>query len=87
MMKFVILLVLLSAAMLGVGLYRGWFRFGSERTVDTSKVTITVDTEKIHQDKDKAVGKAQGIEHQAEAEAVATVSKVKAPATRPATQP
>ena len=52
-MRFVIVLVLIIAGIAGLGLYRGWFQVTSDRGTDKSTVTLTVDKDKMQQDKQK----------------------------------
>ncbi len=59
MKKLVIGLVLIVAGVVGLGFYRGWIHFTSDRAADKPSVTVTVDEEKIQDDKNKAVGAAQ----------------------------
>ena len=76
-MRVLIIFVLILACVAGVGIYRGWFHVTSDRGADKSDVTLTVDKDKIHEDKEKAVGKVQGLGHQAEGQAVASTQPAK----------
>ncbi len=69
-MRFLIVLVLIVVGVASVGFYRGWFRVTSDSSADRSTVTVSVDKDKIQEDKQKAVGKAQDVGHQAKHEAV-----------------
>ena len=69
-MRFLIVLVLIAAAVAGFGFYRGWFHLSSDRAADKSNVTLTVDRDKIDQDKQKALEKGRDTGHQAKDEAV-----------------
>jgi len=62
-MRIAIVLVLILAGVAGLGLYRGWFHVTSDRDADKSKVTLTVDKDKMQEDKQKAVDKVQGVGH------------------------
>jgi hypothetical protein len=64
-MRFVIVLVLIIAGVACLGLCRGWFSFTSDRSADKSNVTLTVDKDKVQDDKQKAVGKVRDLGHQA----------------------
>ena len=79
-MRFLSMLVLIAVCVLAVGFYRGWFHFASNTAAGTSNVTLTVDNNKVQEDKNKVLGKAQELGHQAEA-------KSTAPATQPAPGP
>jgi len=57
-MRLLIVLILIVA---GLGLYRGWFRFTSNTSVDKPTVTVTVDKDKIQQDKNEAEKKVQDL--------------------------
>jgi len=62
-MRFVILVILIIGGVVGVGFYRGWFHVTSESPADKSSVTLTVDKDKIQQDKDHAREKVQDLKH------------------------
>ena len=59
MRNFVIGLVLILAGIVGLGLYRGYIRVSSDKAPDKPSVTVTVDKEKMQDDKNKAVEAAQ----------------------------
>jgi hypothetical protein len=73
MKNFVIGLALIVAGVVGLGFYRGWIHFTSDKVADKPSVTVTVDKGKIHDDKDKAVNAAQT----AKDKAMATTEKSK----------
>jgi hypothetical protein len=50
-------LVVLLAIIALVGVKRGWFQLGTDRDGDTTKMTVTVDQSKIHDDEAKAAAK------------------------------
>jgi len=60
-MRFVIVLVLIVAGVVGLGYYRGWFHFTSDNSADKPAVTVTVDKDKITQDKSDAQKKVQDL--------------------------
>ena len=64
-MRFLMILILIVAGVAAFGLYRGWFHLSSDRGAEHSNVTLTVDKDKMREDKQKAVGKVQDQEHQA----------------------
>jgi hypothetical protein len=54
MSRFLAVLVLLVAGVIGLGFYRGWFRLSTGSEGQKTNVTITVDQDKIRQDEEKA---------------------------------
>jgi hypothetical protein len=74
-MKIVLILVLIVAGIIGMGFYRGWFTVSSDSQGDTRNITVSVDKEKIREDKDKAVEKVQDLEQRAKAKVAATTRK------------
>ena len=56
MRKFLVLIILLVGVAL-IGVNRGWFKFGTDHDGDSSKVTVTVDKSKIHDDEARAAEK------------------------------
>jgi hypothetical protein len=83
-MRILATLVLIAACAAGLGLYLGWFHLGTENGTDQTKVTLTVDKDKIEQDKDKAVEKAKDLEQNAKVKAAAVMDKSNRPTTQPA---
>ena len=78
MKRIVFVLVLLIAVVGGLGFYLGWFTLTTQTTADgKSNVTVTVDKDKIHDDKEKAKDKAKEIGHDVKDKAAETVNKVK----------
>jgi len=59
MRNFVIAVVLILAGIVGLGLWRGWIQLSSDKAADRPSVTVSVDKEKLHDDKAKALGAAQ----------------------------
>lgn len=74
-MKVVLVLVLILAGVIGVGFSRGWFTVSSDSQGNTPNITVSVDKEKIRQDKAKAVEKVQDLEQRAKAKVAATTRK------------
>lgn len=64
MQRLLFVLVLVGAGVIGLGFYRGWFHIESDNADGKSNVTLGVDTEKIQEDKTKAVAKAQEVGRQ-----------------------
>src|SRR6516225_4135558 len=54
MRNMIVLLVLVIVAVVALGLYLGWFQVSTESHGDKRNINITVDQEKIKQDKEKA---------------------------------
>jgi predicted negative regulator of RcsB-dependent stress response len=77
MKTFVIGLVLILAGIVGLSFWRGWIQFTSDKAADKPSVTLTVDKEKIQDDKNKAVGTAQDLGRQAKDKATAATQKAK----------
>ena len=53
MKRLLVVVVLLVAGIVGLGFYRGWFRFSTDNTDPNVNATITVDKDKIQADKEK----------------------------------
>jgi hypothetical protein len=75
MKRLLLVLFVLAIIVFAVGLYRGWFRLASESADNTSNITLTVDKDKIEQDKDKAIAAVQDFGEQARDKAGATTQK------------
>ena len=56
-MRFVIVIVLIVAGVVALGFYRGWFHLTSDSATDKPNVTVTVDKDKVQQDKQRAKDK------------------------------
>lgn len=56
-MRILIVLLLIAGGVVGFGFYRGWFHLESDRAADKPSVTVTVDKEKMQEDKHKAQDK------------------------------
>lgn len=64
--RLVLVVVLLVAGVVGLGFYQGWFQLSTDRSDQKTKIAITVDQEKMQQDKKKAQEKLQDLEHKIE---------------------
>jgi hypothetical protein len=53
-MRFVVVILLIVAGVVALGFYRGWFRLTSDGAADKSNITVTVDKDKMQQDKQTA---------------------------------
>jgi hypothetical protein len=63
MIRFLGMLVLLSILVAGIGYYRGWFRAESQDTNGQGAITLTVDKNKLNQDKASAQQEVQDLRH------------------------
>jgi len=75
MRRLILLILVIAAGVFAFGLYRGWFRVASQSADGNSNITLTVNKDKIQQDKDKAVATVQDLGHQTKDKAVATTQK------------
>lgn len=55
----ILVLVLVAAGFVGLGFYMGWFQVSSSSGDKKSSITLSVDNNKIQEDKDKAADKLQ----------------------------
>jgi len=63
MVRFIGVVIVLLAVVAGIGYYRGWFRTESNSTGGHDAVTVTVDKDKINQDKASAEQQVQYLGH------------------------
>jgi hypothetical protein len=63
MIRLLGMLVVLGLLFAGVGYYRGWFHAGSSDTNGQGTVTLTVDQNKLDQDKASAQQQVQDLTH------------------------
>ncbi|MGD0540395.1 MAG: hypothetical protein ABSB33_02645 [Tepidisphaeraceae bacterium] len=63
MIRFLGMLVVLSALVAGIGYYRGWFHAESHDANGKGSVTLTVDKDKLNQDKASAQQQVQDLGH------------------------
>jgi hypothetical protein len=63
MIRFVGMLVVLCVLVAGIGYYRGWFHAGTSDINGQSTVTVTVDKNKLDQDKASATQQVQDLTH------------------------
>jgi hypothetical protein len=56
-----VLLLLIVAGVVGLGYYRGWFNFSSDSSNDKPNITMSVDKDKIREDKDKSVEEVKSL--------------------------
>src|SRR4051794_6622666 len=64
MKRLICALVVVGVGVVCLGFYLGWFNVGSTNSDGKSKVTLSVDTDKIHADEQKAVDKVTDLGHQ-----------------------
>lgn len=60
-MKRMMLVLVIATAVFALGLYMGWFRLASESADGKSDITLTVDKDKIEQDKDKTLASVRDL--------------------------
>ena len=75
MRGFLFLLVLLALCIGGVGLYRGWFQVSTNKADDKPSVSISMDKNKIEEDKEKVKDKIQDVGHQVKDKTAEKTSK------------
>ena len=63
MTRFLGMLVVLCVLVAGIGYFRGWFHAGSTDINGQSSVTVTVDQNKLDQDKASAQQQVQDLTH------------------------
>lgn len=63
MIRFLGVLVVLLAIVAGIGYYRGWFHTESRGANGQDSVTVTVDKDKINQDKASAEQQVSDLGH------------------------
>jgi hypothetical protein len=57
------LLVLVVAVVVGVGFYQGWFRLATDQKDGKTNISVTMDKDKMGQDKERAKEKVQDLGH------------------------
>ena len=72
-----VVLVLLLIGIVGLGSYRSWFNLSSDNTDHKTKVTFTVDQDKIKDDEEMAKEKLQGLGQKAKDKAGDRTDRVK----------
>jgi hypothetical protein len=72
---FVLTLILLLAAAIGLGFYMGWFQLSSSSENNKSNISLTVDGDKLAADKNKAVDAAQDLGQKAKDTVAGTTPK------------
>jgi hypothetical protein len=77
MKAILVVAVLLLVGIAGVGFYQGWFRLSTDDAGQQPSATITVDTDKIHADKETVKEKMQGLGQEAEDQTADPAEKVK----------
>ena len=61
MKNLIVVLVLVVAGIVGLGVYRGWFRFSSSGDDKNTNINVQVDKDRIHRDTDKAANRAENL--------------------------
>jgi hypothetical protein len=75
MKRIFVVLVVVVACVAGLGLYLGWFRFGSDNADGKTHITLTVDKDKIQADEKKVLDKVHDVGHRTTDKAPATTEK------------
>jgi hypothetical protein len=83
MRRLLIVLVLVVAGVAGLGFYQGWWRLSTGETDGNAKIPVSVDREKIEQDKEKAKEKVQEVEQKVKEKVNAANDGSKEGAARP----
>jgi hypothetical protein len=68
-------LVLCVAVVVGLGLYLGWFHFGSDNVEGKTHITLTVDKDKFKADENKVLDKVHDVGHSGPAKTPAQTEK------------
>jgi hypothetical protein len=63
MIRFLGMLVVLSVLVVGIGYYRGWFRASSIDNNGHDTIKLTLDKDKLNQDKASAQQQVQDLTH------------------------
>jgi GH24 family phage-related lysozyme (muramidase) len=61
MKRLFFVLVLVTAGIVGLGFYQGWFHIGSDKADGKSNVTLSMDTDKFREDRKTAQEKVQDV--------------------------
>jgi hypothetical protein len=77
------LLVLVVAVVVGVGFYQGWFRLATDQKDGKANISVTVDKDKMEQDKQQAKEKVQDLGHKVKDKNKAATDGGKEQAARP----
>lgn len=64
MQRLLFVLVLVAVGVVGLGFYREWFHVGSDKDDGKSNLTLSVDTDKIQEDRKTAVANVQDLGRQ-----------------------
>jgi hypothetical protein len=65
MVRILFVIVLILAIVAGIGYYRGWLHVSSNSDNNNTQVTVSVDKDRMQEDKDKAVNKVEDLGQQA----------------------
>jgi hypothetical protein len=83
MNRFLVVLVLLVVAVVGLGFYLGWFHVSMDSPGQKTNVTITVDQEKIQADEERASKKVQDVGQDIKQKTGQGIQKRQDPGPRP----
>ena len=76
MKSIIFALVLIAAGVVGLGYYMGWIQFSSGSSDNKANITLSVNKDKIQEDKDKAVDKVHDLGQHAKDKTTTTNQKV-----------
>jgi hypothetical protein len=76
-MKLIVVVVVILAAVAGLGFYQGWFHVGSQDNGGTADITLTVDKDKMGADGQKAKDTVQDLGRKTEEKVAEGVEKAK----------
>lgn len=76
-------LVLVVAVVVALGFYRGWWSLASDSTDSKVHLNVTVDKDKLQEDKTSAMEKVQGLGHEVKEKATAPTAESKHEAAPP----
>jgi hypothetical protein len=79
MKRLLLVLALVVAGAVALGFYRGWWSLASDGAGDKVHLTLTVDKDQIHEDKDKALRGVRDLGHKAKGEAAPPVQPPRNP--------
>jgi hypothetical protein len=83
MNRLLLVLILVVAGVIGLGFYQKWFRLSSDNADDKTHITVTVDKDKIQEDKKKVEDKVHDLGHKAKDQAATPAEKGKDQAAPP----
>jgi hypothetical protein len=83
MNRFLVVLVLLVIAVVGLGFYMGWFRLSSDQKDEKTNINLTIDEDKFRKDKDRMIEKVQEAGESVKEKTKTATEKVKDKTSQP----